>query len=419
MEHSPMMRLLSALLSCAALAAPCASQSVAPEGTFTPPPGWSRRDDASGVIEFDSPPRDSGQARIIIEPPRALGGRRIGDALKAWLTEGIGRRLELSFRHGVATGHTVHGQPAAWHDAQVRYRNTRDEARIVAIAIAHSDDTFSPVLFLAREEGSHYAQARLFGSWLVSAPLRGETSGVAWSPLAPPAPGPLAGLWMGSTSRNAINAFGGFDLVVDRYYVTLARTGFAYRDLPGEGMIDAPDAARLCAGAKRADCGAYRVQRDTLIVDWMTAFGLVETERTALEQPRDPDPLFYHDGAQMFRVDPVPAMTLNGEYTALNATVGPRGSVASTRSIRFYSDGRYESSSFAGVTAGGTESDPTPTIVASSQSRTPQRGTYEIRGYTLVLRPERGAVRRATLVILQPEKRPIAAIMIDDVDYRR
>lgn len=394
------------------------AQMIVPAGAIAAPAGWVTVPATNRVIEFATAPRDSGLARIIIEPPRALGGMKIDAALTQWLQRSLSTRLELSLENSVTVGRTTGGQVAAWADETPDIRGSRDEMRVIGIAIKHRDDTFTPVLFIARGDLQHYELARTFGKWMREVPLRGESRERRWSPFTPPAPAPLAGLWWGVQMQNQLNIFGGSSLIADRSYVTLYRSGMAYRQLPDGGRVENADPAQLCAGDSFDDCGTFRITRDSIHFDWFTSEGMVESDAAELVEAGTPDARFFFNGRWMNRVTPLTTLRLDGEYTTISGTSGPSGSISSSNSIMFFPDGRYEATRFVGFAMGGSTLDPSPTVVGSSTSGL-NRGTYEIRGYTLIMRPVSGPVRHATIVIEDPDKRPVSSVFIDDAYYRR
>jgi hypothetical protein len=416
-----MLSLLSRnFLLCLSIAAPAAAQLQPATTTIAPPLGWRSLSSQHGVVEFETAPSDSGLARIIIEPPRALRGRRVDAALEEWLSTGLARQLDMSFENSISIGTTVHGQPAAWYTGTPDIGDTRYEMKVIAVAIKHRDDTFTPVLFLSRGDLQQYDLARSFGQWLPDAPLRGEAGSRAWSPLSPPAPAPFEGLWWGTQLRNQLNLYGGMDLIADRGYIALYRSGFAYRDLPPRGMVEVPDPAVLCKGNQRTSCGTYRVTPDSLIFSWFAEEGLVEYD--AVPRPDRGPTLggFVHNGKQMARLNALPAgFRLDGEYTTTFAQSGPAGSIATSTSITFHPDGRYSSTGFVGFSGGGDLAGDRSPTVAGTSTRGVTTGTYEIRGFQLMLRPQQGPQRLATIVIESPEERPISAVFIDDSYYRR
>jgi hypothetical protein len=402
--------------------APATANESAPSASLADvaaPKGWIRKAMSDGSASFTVSKPDSGSAAIVIARPIPLAGLSVDNALRGWLRAQLGSRLELSLKNTVTVGRTLHGRPAAWADETADFHNSRDGLRIIGIAVAHRDNTFTPVLMFTKDDADQYHYADDFGEWFRTITLPGDV-GPRWSPLAPVAPGPLQGLWFGTQMRTQLNIYGGMDMLAHRGYVALYRNGFAYRELPDGGRIDNLDAPILCGNNPR-DCGTYRVEPSRVVFEWNTKFGLVETDTADIDMPRQEPPGFSYDGVSMYRVKPVTSTRLNGEFTSIDGTSsGPNGSIMVSRSINFHADGTYEATRAVGFTStpgasGGTNEG---SVVGYNPNVGPNRGTYDITGYTLTMRPVSGPVRLATIIFFDDD-RPVTSVLIDDNYYKR
>ena len=387
------------------------------------PAGWARSQLSNGSLAFSVSKNDTGAANIVVAPPQPLAGLSVENALRVWLRAQLASRLKLSLENTVEVGRTVHGQVAAWADETPDFHNSRDGLRVVAVAVARRDNTFIPVLMFTKDDSHQYNRVDQFRAWFSDFALPGDV-GTLWSPLAPPAPPRAAtvlqGLWFGTQLRPQINIYGGMDMIAARTYIAMYRNGFAYRELPEGGRVDEGTAAALCRDDP-TDCGTYRVEPTRIIFDWNTKLGLVETDTAVVEQPRK-DPLaFEFDGVPLSRISPVAMTRLTGEFTSIDgSSSGPNGSISVARSITFHPDGRYEATRAVGFTStpGASTGTETGSVVGYNPNIGPNRGTYEILGYTLTMRPENGPVRRSTIVFFDDD-RPVTSVLIDDNYYKR
>jgi hypothetical protein len=383
-----------------------------------PPVGWTRTAASDGSIRFTTLPSDTNVANIYIAAPQPLNGSSVADALHAWLRARFAAQLDLSQMSKPKVGRTARGNLAAWADETPDFPDSRDGMRLVAIAIARRDNTFLPVLMLTKDEADQYARAEQFADWFHSVVLPGD-SGPLWTPLSPTAPGPLQGLWFGTALRNQFNIYGGMDLIAQRNYLVFSRTGFVYRELPDGGGVDNLNPASLCAKDRR-DCGTYRVDANRVFFRWYSRFGLIETDSADIDAPRKEPVSFSYDGMPMGRVKPAIVTRLDGEFTSIDGTSsGPNGSISTSRSITFRTDGTYEATRFVGFTStpGALTGSESGSVVGYNNSG-PNRGTYQIQGYTLIMRPESGPVRYSTIIFFDDQS-PVTAVLIDDDYYRK
>lgn len=356
----------------------------------------------------------------MVAQPRPLAGQSVENALRGWLTAQLASRLELSLKNTVYPGRTVRGQFASWADETPDFHNSRDGLRVVAVAVARRDNTFIPVMMFTRDDAHQYNRVDQFRAWFSGIALPGDT-GPRWSPLAPPSPlVAMQGLWFGTQLQPQLNIYGGMDMIAARTYIAMYRNGFAYRELPDGGRVDEGNAQMLCS-KDPTDCGTYRVEPTRIVFDWNTQLGLVETDTAALELPRKEPFGFEFDGVPLYRITPVALTRLNGEFTSIDGTSsGPNGSIALIKSITFHPDGRYEATRAVGFTStpGASTGTETGSVVGSNPNIGPNRGTYEIVGYTLTMRPENGPVRRSTIIFFDDE-RPVTSVLIDDNYYKK
>lgn len=388
-------------------------------GDIPPPRGWTRKVMSDGSAAFSVAKRDSGSATIVIGQPQPLAALSLDNALHNWLRAQLGSRLELSLKHTVYVGRTAHGQPAAWADETPDFRNSSDGLRILAIAVAQRAGTFTPVLMFTKDDADQYHYADEFGEWFSAIRLPGDV-GARWSPLTPASPGPLQGLWFGTQMRTHLNLYGGMDMIAYRGYVAMYRNGFAYRELPDGGRIDNLDAVSRCARSPR-DCGTYRVEPTRVVFSWYTRLGLVESDSAEIDMPRTDPPGFSYDGVSMYRVKPVTSTRLDGEFTSIDgSSSGPNGSIMLSRSINFRADGTYEATRAVGFssTPGASTGTDQGSVVGYNPNVGPNRGTYEISGYTLTMRPIGGPVRLATIIFFDDD-RPVTSVLIDDNYYKK
>jgi hypothetical protein len=387
------------------------------------PPGWARSQMNDGSLSFTISPNDTGYATIVVALPQPFSGQSVENALRGWLRSQLASRLDLSLKNTVSLGRTVRGQLAAWADETPDFHNSSNGLRLAAVAVARRDNTFIPVMMLTKDDAHQYNRVNQFRAWFSGIALPGDT-GPRWTPLAPP-PQPrgtamLQGLWFGTQLRPQLNIYGGMDVIAARTYIAMYRNGFAYRELPGGGRVDEGNAAELCS-EDPTDCGTYRVEPTRIVFDWNTTLGLVETDTAALELPRKEPPGFEFDGVPLYRISPVALTRLDGEFTSIDGTSsGPNGSISLARSITFHATGRYEATRAVGFTStpGASTGTETGSVVGYNPNIGPNRGTYEIVGYTLTMRPENGPVRRSTIIFFDDE-RPVTSVLIDDNYYKK
>ena len=386
---------------------------------LAPPRGWTRKAMSDGSTGFTVTKPDSGTANLVIGKPEPLAGLPVDVALRNWLRSQLASRLKVSFVNTVSRGRTVHGNPAAWADETADFLNSSSGLRILGIAIAQRDNTFTPVLMLTKEDSDQYHYVDDVREWFSRITLPGDV-GPTWSPQRPSAPGPLQGLWFGTQLRSQFNIYGGMDMIAARTYIAMYRNGFAYRELPDGGRVDEGNAAELCV-KDPTDCGTYRVEPNRIVFDWKTDLGLVETDTAAIQIPRT-DPLaFEFDGVVLSRISPVTLTRLAGEFTSIEgSSSGPNGSISLVKSITFDPDGRYQATSAVGFTStpGVSTGSETGSVVGYNPNIGPNRGTYEIVGYTLTMRPENGPVRRSTIIFFD-DQRPVTSVLIDDNYYKK
>ena len=319
-------------------------------------------------------------------------------------------------------GRTVHGQVAAWADETPDFHNSRNGLRVVAVAVARRDNMFIPVLLITKDDSYQYNRVDQFGAWFSGVTLPGD-AGPQWSPLSPPPPrgeSVLQGLWCGTRLQPQMNIYGGMDMIAARTYIAMYRNGFAYRELPDGGRVDEGNAAELCI-KDPTDCGTYRVEPTRIVFDWNTKLGLVETDTAAIEMPRKEPVAFEFNGVLLFRINPVATTRLTGEFTSIEgSSSGPNGSISLVKSITFHPDGRYEATRAVGFTStpGASTGAETGSVVGYNPNIGPNRGTYEIVGYTLTMRPEIGPVRRSTIIFFD-DQRPVTSVLIDDNYYKK
>ena len=184
--------------------------------------------------------------------------------------------------------------------------------------------------------------------------------------------------------------------------------------------MDEGNAAELCV-KDQTDCGTYRVEQGRILFDWKTELGLVETDTATIELPRTDPIAFEFDGMTLSRISPVASTRLTGEFTSIDGTSsGPNGSISLAKSITFYPDGRYEATRAVGFTStpGASTGSETGSVVGYNPNIGPNRGIYEIVGYTLTMRPENGPVRRSTIIFFD-DQRPVTSVLIDDSYYKK
>jgi hypothetical protein len=384
------------------------------------PPGWQRQLLSDGSISFRNPPTDSGPVTLFIYPDQPRGNQPIDTALKRWLVAKLSPQLDMAdeFKYGgVHTAFTTRGQLAAYADIDPDFPNSRDGMSVLSVAIARGNGVFTPMILISRDDHFQYDHKKTFATWFATATLPGD-AGVRWSLRSSARPGPLRGLWMGTSLTNQLNLYGGLDLIANRHYATFFQNGIVYSELPDGGQIDNLDLAQVCS-KNPTDCGTYRLEGNRLISQFPNSVGLINTDTSELEDPRDLKSGMTFDGQSLFKVAPVAAMRLNGEYTSIDgSSSGPNGSLTLVRSIAFAPDGRYESTGSVGFlsTPGGLSSDNG--TVAGYIPGSEKRGTYTIEGYTLTLKPDVGPVRFATIVFFDDE-RPVKSVLIDDQYYKR
>lgn len=137
--------------------------------------------------------------------------------------------------------------------------------------------------------------------------------------------------------------------------------------------------------------------------------------------PRTDPPGFSYDGVSMYRVKPVTSTRLDGEFTSIDgSSSGPNGSIMLSRSINFRADGTYEATRAVGFTStpGASTGTDQGSVVGYNPNLGPNRGTCEISGYTLTLRPIGGPVRLATIIFFDDD-RPVTSVLIDDDYYKK
>jgi hypothetical protein len=384
------------------------------------PAGWQKAMQADGGVAFTVAKNDTGFATLIIYPDRPLAAASIDSALQRWLVAQLRGKLDMQdeFKYGGPDiARTMRGQIAAYDNITPDFPDSRDGMSVSAVAIARANGMFTPVMMITKDDQYQYYRQKEFGRWFATATLPGDV-GSRWSLQGSARPGPLQGLWFGSSLSNQLNLYGGMDLIANRHYATFYRNGIVYSELPDGGQIDNMDLDRVCA-KDPTDCGTYYVQGKKLITQFPTQLGLIETDTSEIENAADPTTSMTFDGQNLTRVAPVPSMRLNGEFTSIEgSSSGPNGSLTRVRSINFLPDGRYESTGSVGFTStpGGLSSDNGSVVGYVPGSE--KTGTYTIAGYTLTLRPNSGPLRYATIIFFDDE-RPVKSVLIDDEYYKR
>jgi hypothetical protein len=393
---------------------------VASLAEVTGPAGWQKALLADGTVSFTVAKNDTGYSTLVVYPDQPLGNLPIDTVLQRWLVAQLKGKLDMAdeFKYGrVYRARTTRNQPAAYANITPDFYDSRDGMNVCAVAIVRANGVWTPVMMITKDDQYQYYRQKEFGRWLATAALPGD-AGSRWSLAASARPGPLQGLWFGTTLTNRLNLYGGMDLIADRHYATFYRNGVVYSALPDGGQIDNMDLNRTCA-EEPTNCGTYYVQGSKLITQFPTELGLVDVDTTDIESPLPANPTVVINGQNLGRVQPVRSLRLDGDYTSIDgSSSGPNGSLMLSRTIVFHPDGRYETNGAVGFssTPGGLASD-NPTV-AGYIPGSENRGTYTIDGFTLTLRPGSGPVRLATIVFFD-EVRPVTGLLIDDRYYKR
>jgi hypothetical protein len=384
------------------------------------PAGWSKQPGSGGGVIFRNPPTDSSKATLFIFPDQSTGGASLDSALQRFLVATLRDRLDMKdeFKYGgPSTAITMRGQLMAYDDIDPDFPDSRDGMNVLAVAISRGGGRYTPVMMITPDDRHKYDLKKTFAAWFRTVVLPGDV-GARWSLAGRARPGPFKGLYMGSSLTNQINIYGGMDLIANRHYATFFRNGIVYSALPDAGQIDNMDFAKVCT-EEPENCGTYYVQGKQLISQFPNNIGGIDVDTSEVFEPGDPTTGMRFSGQSLFKVAPVAAMRLDGEFTSIDGTSsGPNGSLMISKSIHFFPDGRYESTSAVGFTStpGGLASDNGTVVGYVPGSE--RIGTYTIEGYTLTLKPQQGPTRYATILFFDDE-RPVKSVLIDDSYYKR
>ena len=203
-----------------------------------------------------------------------------------------------------------------------------------------------------------------------------------------PVPGPLDGVWFGTTMTLVPQVGGMLGTQIYSYVYVFTPDGRFYEDIPpgGIGRLVDPD-LRL---DRTESTGNYQVVGDGIVLSF--ADGRVEDAEI------EGDTILSH-GASMFRVGVLPAgTTLDATYSSMTYTplatgVGSTGGAMAASDIRFTPDGRFVRE--------GTSSVGGPGFHVGGETR--EGGRYEANPGELALFYDDGTIRRWEALVLQDE----------------
>ena len=383
------------VLACAALAgAPARAATPDQAGsTLDLPDGWTRKDQAGGVLLLKPYKRDDGQpgsAIILIATP--LPGRLAA----SWPNSVAAQKLLAAEKP------LQHGEDGRWDGGAIRW-----EVRCCRI----NDHKFESVHAGVEEAGV----AHLFLLLLVEADKDTERAAEATlqalvrsvratgrpplGPVPPSGAGGLAGLHTNLRTQLMPNAFGGMDFSVELDTMTFDPGGLFMRDVANGGSV-----AARCAKDLRG-CGVYLVRGDRIeLAEQDDAYGRVALSRVPFA--RKPDGALQIDGNEWDDRPPFPPGShLDGTWRYQWASSGSMafssGSVSVERTLTFTPDGRFRRTGYSGY-SGTFETGDTHTGVVAAAPKPADGGSYTLDGYRLVLKADTGETQAMSVFRADP-----------------
>jgi hypothetical protein len=382
------------------------------DATFSVPANWrpSGKATATSAI-FSRPNRDNTmQLFAFLQKPMQ------GDLKTTLLAEARAafpgsKPLELKYTYPAKTRT---GLDAVYARDGARLRANNKSVAVRAIGIALPNQQFFLVMLVSADSYSLLSNAEDDLAAVVSSmTFRSQNNAAPWDPLTQHGNGGASGLYLYNTVSLMPNPLGGMDMRAQRNYILLFPDGHAYESLPDGGHVLDMDFAATCRDPKKKRyCGTYSLQGGSIRLRWPGDFGLTEESVGSYVAGKSLEA----KGTSYYAVAPVHDLRINGRYRSFFAMVGSTvtqsTSVSSEKFITFTPDGRYQKQGFSG--ASFTNSGAAGTF---GKNRAPDAGTYQIDGYTMLLKSQTtGQTEAYSIVVEKPGPNP-ASLLIDDEAY--
>jgi hypothetical protein len=226
----------------------------------------------------------------------------------------------------------------------------------------------------------------------------------------------LQGLYYGSELRNQLNfATNAYEFRAINYFYLFSPDGRVYYGLPPVAWIEKFNADEI-AKEDSSNLGYYSVSGEEITFSFPDAEPYTQAFRQTNER-------LFLGNVQLDAMKPLPgSFTLSGTYYYQSFTNlstpggvdagGIEGSVSGQSTITFYSDGRFDSSSFVGSVTSGTAANTTS---SETQSR------YSFQNYRLLLSYDDGSQQTASFFVNPQEgvSSTPGLVFIDGVGWLR
>lgn len=381
---------MRSLLILLALAGPLAAETRQHGNLlYDIPPGWELGglwDDGAQMLRSELPGEECEYCRIYLSPGKRTGGKVVdwvASQSRRFVEEDASDRPEVT-PMTASDVTNIRGRPGAMLGQKV----DGDVQILLAIQL------FGRMELVAFEGPAGdpeelAATMRVFERDVMPLVegLRFVSEGAA--PLLPaPTPGPLSGVWWGTSTWWSMGLDGMMTMEIDHHWLTFWPGGLFYDGTPPNGTADFDPASLLDAGDM--DWGSYLLDGGKLTLHY--ASGIVETYEAG-------DDEFTKGDRTMFVIQPLADGTkLNGIVSTIFVSgftpgIGVSGGMTSMTDTRYNPDGTWEFGSWSGASSTFDNGTGFSTSAERSES-----GRYEVKDGLVIRYAEDGSIARARYV---------------------
>lgn len=359
---------------------------------FDIPPGWElggTKEDGTLILRSELPGDECEYCRIYITPGTRTGGR-----VDQWLETQGARFVDADDASDVTvmvapTVQNLNGRPSAMlgqtvdGDLQILFAvQLFGRMELIAFDAPASDEAelAETMQVFQRDVGPLLEGARYVSEG--AAPLLPEAE-----------PGPLDGLYWGTSTSWMMQLDGTMQMQLDHQFLTFWPDGRFYQGTPPQGLTAFDPAPALYRGDMA--WGNYRVEGDTVTL----AYASGETSELSVNGEA-----LVRGEATLYQVEPLPDGTkVDGSlssffYSGFTPGSGLEGGMSAATSITFNPDGTWIRESSGGASASFVDGAGTTTGGMTVGNSGSDRGRYEVKDGLIIRTAEDGSATETALI---------------------
>lgn len=359
---------------------------------FDIPPGWElggTKEDGTLILRSELPGDECEYCRIYITPGTRTGGR-----VDQWLETQGARFVDADDASDVTvvvapTVQNLNGRPSAMlgqtvdGDLQILFAvQLFGRMELIAFDAPASDEAelAETMQVFQRDVGPLLDGARYVSEG--AAPLLPEAE-----------PGPLDGLYWGTSTSWMMQLDGTMQMQLDHQFLTFWPDGRFYQGTPPQGLTAFDPAPALYRGDMA--WGNYRVEGDTVTL----AYASGETSELSVNGEA-----LVRGEATLYQVEPLPDGTkVDGSlssffYSGFTPGSGLEGAMSAATSITFNPDGTWIRESSGGASASFVDGAGTTTGGMTVGNSGSDRGRYEVKDGLIIRTAEDGSATETALI---------------------